>query len=118
MGIDRIFELLLSLPVLVLVRSPTLHTMVLGALLNLVLGAGRFVGNILYVVLGAVGLRRPLWELFTYMLTHHRTWIVMFFVLPMSVFFDVYWRVRTWWITVVNVSLYLFDVCPTLKKII
>jgi hypothetical protein len=76
----------------------------LGFIFNLVSSLFRFAGNVAYKVLGALGIRGMLWNLFTYILTHHRTWLVVFVVLPMSFVFDLYWRGRTWYIAKIKSS--------------
>lgn len=76
--------------------------MVVGLVFKLVSKVFNLIGNVLYTVLGVIGLRPILWNLFTYILTHHRTWLVVFVVLPMSFVFDLYWRARTWYIAKVK----------------
>jgi len=72
--------------------------MVLNQVLNLLLSVLRLIGSALYFILGALGLRGPLWNAFTYSLTNYRTAVVLIFVMPLSVVFDCYWRLRTWYI--------------------
>lgn len=76
--------------------------MVLGLIFRLVTSVFKFFGNIVFVVLGALGLRPILWNLFTHILTNYRTALVVCVVLPMSFFFDLYWRGRTWYIAKVK----------------
>lgn len=76
--------------------------MVVGVIFRLVSSIFKTVGNIFLAVLGALGLRTPLWNLFTHILTNYRTPLVVFVVLPMSFFFDLYWRGRTWYIAKVK----------------
>jgi len=46
--------------------------------------------------LTVTGLRAPAWNLFVYILTNHRSLLVLFVVMPMSFIFDLFWRARTW----------------------
>eukprot|EP00743_Colponemidia_sp_Colp-15_P000558 GILK01000626.1.p1 GENE.GILK01000626.1~~GILK01000626.1.p1 ORF type:complete len:546 (-),score=83.25 GILK01000626.1:142-1779(-) len=48
--------------------------------------------------LNVTGLKGPLWNLFVYILTNQRSFLVFFFVMPLSFVFDCFWRLRTWYI--------------------
>jgi len=78
----------------------------IGIIILLITSVLRFIGSTLYVFLGAIGLRTPLWNLFTHILTHYRTALVVIVVLPMSFIFDLYWRGRTWYIAKVKSAPY------------
>eukprot|EP00898_Chlorokybus_atmophyticus_P005170 jgi/Chlat1/5654/Chrsp37S00423 len=68
---------------------------------QLVLGVA---GGVTTSALRATGLNEPLWKLFTHILTHYRSILVVVVVLPASFVFDLFWRARTWYIAKVKTA--------------
>ncbi len=63
----------------------------------------RGVPGAIYWVLDKTGLKVPAWNAFEYILTNHRSVLVTVVVLPMSFVFDLFWRLRSWYVSDLNV---------------